>query len=456
MNTAIVLFTRDLRIHDHPALAEAAATARHVAPTFVIDDQLLASGFARPNRLAFLLGSLADLDGSLTRRGARLLIRRGDVVEEILRLARETGAGAIFASADVSAYARARERDLGAACGETGLDFRTLPGITVAPAGTLRPSSGGDHFRVFTPYWNRWRRAALRSLAPTPARLALPPGLVPGRLPRLEEVTRDIPSPDLPPGGETAGRARLAAWIRGGITGYASGHDKLVPDATSRLGPYLHFGCISAREIVARLQGRAGAESFLRQLCWRDFYHQVTAAFPAIARNDYRPRGDRWRKDTRAFEAWKAGRTGYPIVDAAMRQLAREGFIANRARLIAASFLVKDLGVDWRLGAAHFLDLLVDGDIANNSGNWQWVAGTGNDTRPNRIFNPTAQARRFDPDGAYVRRYVPELAGITAGRLHEPWKLDRSTRRALDYPRPIVDHASAAALFRARRRQRQG
>jgi deoxyribodipyrimidine photo-lyase len=451
VNTVLLLFNRDLRVHDHPALAEAAATATHVVPTFVIDDRLLANGFARPNRIRFLLDSLVDLDGALARRGARLVVRRGDVLAETLRLARETRARAILASADVSAYARARERRLGAASTEAGIDFRTFPGVTVVPAGTLRPSSGGDHFRVFTPYWRSWRKATVRALARTPARLSLPPGLVPGRLPRLEELTLDPPSPHLPPGGERAGRARLAAWIRRGIEQYTDGRDQLVADTTSRLAPYLHFGCVSPGEIVARLRGRAGAETFLRQLCWRDFHHQVTAAFPAIARRDYRPRGDRWRDGPRALEAWKAGRTGYPVVDAAMRQLAAEGFIPNRARLIAASFLVKDLRVDWRLGAAHFLDLLVDGDIADNSGNWQWVAGTGNDTRPNRVFNPTAQARRFDPDGAYVRRYVPELAGIADGRIHEPWALDRSMRRALDYPEPIVDHARAAAVFRARR-----
>jgi deoxyribodipyrimidine photo-lyase len=365
VNTVLVLLTRDLRTHDHPALAAAAATAERVVPAFVIDDRLLACGFARPNRLAFLLDSLADLDTSLARRGARLVIRRGDVAEESMRLARATGAGAIFTSADVSGYARARERRLGAACGKAGLEFRTFPGLTVAPPGTLRPSSGGDHFRVFTPYWNSWRRAALRPLAPTSARLSLPSGLTAGRLPRLEELTRGRPSPDLPPGGETAGRARLAAWLRGGLDRYEDTHDRLQADATSRLGPYLHLGCVSAREIVGPVQGRAGAEAFLRQLCWRDFCHQVTAAFPAIARKEYRPRGDRWRRDPRALEAWKAGRTGYPIVDAAMRQLAREGFMPNRARLIAASFLVKDLGVDWRLGAAHFLDLLVDGDAVH-------------------------------------------------------------------------------------------
>ena len=444
-----MLFTRDLRMRDHPALAEAVRTAKHVVPAFVIDNDLLANGFARPNRLAFLLDSLADLDGSLASRGGRLVVRRGNVVKESMRLASETEAGAIFASADVSAYASAREQRLRAACDSAGLHFRTFPGITVAPAGQLRPSSGGDHFRVFTPYWNCWRRAALRPLAPTPERVTLPPGLHPGRLSRLEELTQDTPSPDLLPGGEKAGQVRLAAWIRRGLASYAA---TLAADATSHLGPYLHFGCVSAREIVARLDGRAGAEAFLRQLCWRDFYHQVTAAFPAIATTDYRPRGDRWRGDRRRLAAWKAGRTGYPIVDAAMRQLAQEGFIPNRARLIAASFLVKDLQVDWRLGAAHFLDLLVDGDIANNSGNWQWVAGTGNDTRPNRIFNPTMQARRFDPAGAYVRQYVPELAGITDGRIHEPWRLGRSALRRLDYPGPIADHARAATRFRARPR----
>jgi deoxyribodipyrimidine photo-lyase len=455
MSTAIVLFTRDLRIHDQPALAEAAATAQHVVPAFVIDDQLLANGFARPNRLAFLLESLTDLGRSLTSRGARLVVRRGDPVEEVLRLVRDTRARHILASADVSAYARARERRLGQACEAAGVEFRTCPGVTVVLPGTLRPSSGGDHFRVFTPYWNGWRRAALRPLAPAPGRLSSPAGLDRGRVPRLAEITRDLPSPDLPSGGETAGRQCLAAWIRGGLTRYADAHDRLEPGATSRLGPYLHFGCVSAREIVARIKGRAGAEAFLRQLCWRDFCHQVTAAFPAIARKDYRPRGDRWRDDRGAFAAWKAGRTGYPIVDAAMRQLAREGFIPGRARLIAASFLVKDLRVDWRLGAAHFLDLLADGDIASNSGNWQWVAGTGNDTRPNRIFNPTAQARRFDPDGAYVRRYVPELAALAGCRVHEPWKLGRAALRELGYPEPIVDHARAAAQFLARRRRRR-
>jgi deoxyribodipyrimidine photo-lyase len=270
-------------------------------------------------------------------------------------------------------------------------------------------------------------------------------------VPREIDLVHGATSPDLLPGGETAGRSRLRAWLRGGLARYGDRHDDLAGDATSRLSPYLHFGCLSPREVLEQARHRDGAEPFVRQLCWRDFHHQVTAVHPAIAREEYRTRGDRWRRDGRHLAAWKEGRTGYPIVDAGMRQLAREGFMHNRARLVTASFLTKDLYQDWRLGAAHFLDWLVDGDIANNSGNWQWVAGTGNDTRPNRMFNPLAQARRFDPDGCYVRRYVPELAPVAGARVHEPWTLPRSVRRALDYPPPIVDHAEAAARFRSAR-----
>jgi deoxyribodipyrimidine photo-lyase len=311
--------------------------------------------------------------------------------------------------------------------------------------------SGADHSRVFTPYWNRWRAAPLRPLVPAPRRLALPAGLRRGHLPALRELVAGPPSPGVAAGGESRGRARLAAWTRDGLARYPERHDDLAAAATSRLSSYLHFGCLSPVEVAHRALDRPGGEAFLRQLCWRDFHHQVTAAFPAIAREDYRPRGDRWSDDAPALAAWKEGRTGYPIVDAGMRQLAHEGFMHNRARLITASFLVKDLHLDWRLGAAHFLDLLVDGDVANNAGNWQWVAGTGNDTRPNRVFNPVRQAARFDPEGEYVRRWVPELAGVPGRRVHAPWRLDATARRRLDYPPPMVDHAEAAAAFRRRR-----
>ena len=194
---------------------------------------------------------------------------------------------------------------------------------------------------------------------------------------------------------------------------------------------------------------RPGGGPFVRQLCWRDFHHQVLAAFPALPRRDYRPRGDRWSRSRRALEAWREGLTGYPLVDAGMRQLAAEGFMHNRARMTVASFLTKDLYLDWRAGARHFWDLLADGEIANNAGNWQWVAGTGNDSRPNRVLNPLRQAERFDPDGEYVRRYLPELAAIDGKAVHRPWLLPERERR--DYPAPIVDHAEAAAAFQAHR-----
>ena len=445
-----MLFTRDLRLHDHPALAAAVEASDCVVPLFVLDDALRASDYARPNRMKFLRESLVDLDGSLRSRGGHLVVRHGDPVREAVAVAGTARARAIFLSADVSAFAQRRARRLAAAGAERGIEVRTFPGVTIAERTALRPA-GGDHFRVFTPYWNRWSTLPLRALAPLPRRIAVPSGLARGGIPPLRDLLPGTPSPHVIAGGETLGRARLDAWCRDGLAHYAERHDAPAVDGTSRLSAYLHFGCISPVEVAHRCRARAGGEAFLRQLCWRDFYHQVTAAHPRIGRVDYRPRGDIWGDHPDFLAAWKAGRTGYPLVDAGMRQLAAEGFMHNRARLVTASFLVKDLGVDWRLGAAHFLDLLVDGDIANNSGNWQWVAGTGNDTRPNRVFNPVRQGARFDPDGEYVRRWVPELASVAGAAIHEPWRLGSAARRRLSYPDPLVDHAEAAAAFRRRR-----
>jgi deoxyribodipyrimidine photo-lyase len=242
-------------------------------------------------------------------------------------------------------------------------------------------------------------------------------------------------------GGETAGRDRLLSWSTD-VSGYGDHHDDLPGDRTSRLSPYLHFGCLSPREVAALVGGRDGAEPFIRQLCWRDFYAQVLYGFPDLATRAYRQSAqEEWRGGSEALEAWRAGSTGVPVVDAGMRQLASEGWMHNRARLITASYLTKHLGVDWRDGGRHFFDLLLDADVANNYGNWQWVAGTGNDTKPYRRFNPTRQAERFDLDGVYVRRYVPELASVPGGAVHEPWKLPPAMRRGLDYPEPLITPA---------------
>lgn len=437
MSTAVVLFSRDLRVRDNPALAAAAARFEEVVPLFVLEDRLLQSA----NRTAFLLETLADLRASL---GGRLVIRRGDVVAETLALRPE----AVFVAADPSTYARRRERRLG-----ERVDLTVLHGPAIVPAGELHPA-GADHYRVFTPYWRAWRGAPLRALASNTRAIRLPAGIDPGRLPTLDELGHSAVSPGLPHGGESEGRRRLSRFLETGLATYGDTRDGLSPGSTSQLSPYLHFGCVSPLELARLVSGRAGAEPFLRQLCWRDFYLQLLVARPDITQADYRPRGDEWHEDEEAFAAWRDGLTGYPIVDASMRQLRLEGWMPARARLLAASFLVKDLRVDWRRGAAHFSDLLVDGDVASNSGNWQWVAGTGTDTRPNRIFNPVRQARRFDPDGAYVRRYVPELASLPAKTIHEPWTLGVTALARLGYPPPLVDHAEASTAFASSRARR--
>ncbi len=479
MRTAVVLFTSDLRVRDNPVLRAACDGAEQVVPLFVRDRGLARTGFLAPNREAFLADCLADLDEALRSRGGRLVLRHGDVVAETCRVAREADAGAVHVAAGVSGYAARREERLRGALHRARRELRVHdavvtvappgavlpsgsrrrprpPGSTARPAGPGRPGSTAgpkDHFAVFTPYFRRWRELTPRDPVAAPRRITVP-ALPSDPLPAGTRAGRDV-SPGLPAGGERAGRARTRRWLDGPIDAYRERHDDLAADATSRLSPYLHFGCLSAVELVRRAdeRGGAGAEAFVRQLAWRDFHHQVLAARPDAARQDYRPRGDRWRDDPDGIAAWRDGRTGYPVVDAAMRQLRHEGWMHNRARLLAGGFLAKTLYADWRIGARHFMDLLVDGDVADNQLNWQWVAGTGTDTRPNRVLNPLAQATRFDPRGDYVRRWVPELAGLDGARAHRPWRLPEKARRTLGYPAPIVDLDAARDRFlRARRR----
>ncbi|GAA2330341.1 deoxyribodipyrimidine photo-lyase [Dactylosporangium salmoneum] len=423
MKVAVVLFTRDLRVHDHPALAASVRAAEHVVPLFVHDPSLPAGS----NRRTFLDGCLSDLASSLRQRGGDLVTLRGDPVDCALRVAKQVGAAGIAMSADVSGFARARSQRLAAACAAEGVAFREFPGVTIAEPGSLRPGGGGSHYKVFTPYYRAWQASSLREVHGAPRRISLPEDM-----PKSWFATGD---PDAV-SGESAARERLSSWLTH-LESYGDHHDDLAADRTSRLSPYLHFGCLSPRELVARVDGHAGAEPFVRQLCWRDFYHQVLSAFPDLRRRPYRPGAeDSWRDEPDALEAWKAGHTGVPIVDAGMRQMLQEGWMHNRARLITASYLTKHLYLDWRAGGDHFYDLLLDGDVANNYGNWQWVAGTGNDTKPYRRFNPLRQAERFDPTGDYVRRYVPELADIPGKAIHEPWKQPASTRRG--YPSPLA------------------
>jgi deoxyribodipyrimidine photo-lyase len=448
VTVAVVVFTRDLRLADSPALA-AAARAAAVVPLFVLDEAILRRAGGHPNRLGFLLDSLHDLDGGLRGVGGSLVVRAGPWARTVVATARAAGAGRIHVAEDVSGYAAHRLAQLEHTAAATGIVVERHPGITaVEPAAVRTP--GGGPYQVFTPYYRRWLAAPWRPRAATPARITLPAGISSGRLPRLAELAAGPRAAAATArGGESEGLARLSRWAADRLAGYDRDRDDLAADATSRLSAYLHFGCLSPLALAAEMSARPGGTALVRQIAWRDFFHQVLAARPDAARCDYRHRGDRWRDDPDGLAAWQLGLTGYPVVDAAMRQLAQEGFMHNRARMIAASFLTNDLRLDWRAGAAHFMRYLTDADLACNQLNWQWAAGTGTDTNPHRIFNPTRQGRRFDPTGAYVRRYLPELAGLPAAVIHDP---DEPTRRARGYPPPIVDHRQAIADYRARRR----
>ncbi len=387
MRTVIMLFTRDLRIHDNPALELACRTADRVVPLFVHDPVLNVP----PNRRRFLLESLADLRESLRGKGGDLVIRHGDPVAETVRLAREFDAAGVTMAADVSAYARSRQRRLEA----ERLTVKAMPGVTVVPTGEIKPSTGAAHYKVFTPFFRVWLAHRWRSTVPEPRRIQVPQQLTPGK----------IETPKLNPdwtGGETEALRRLKKW-KPLSEGYADHHDDLAGDRTSRLSPYLHFGCLSPLKLAT-----AGLhDAFVRQLCWRDFYHQILAGFPRLATEAYRAGAqEQWQEDEDALQAWQTGHTGVDIVDAGMRQLLAQGWMHNRARLVTASYLTKTLGLDWRAGGQWFMRHLVDADVANNFGNWQWVAGTGTDTKPYRRFSPARQAERFDADGEYVKRWL--------------------------------------------------
>lgn len=454
MTVSVVLFTSDLRLHDNPTLHAAVTGADEVVPLFVLDKAIESAGFATPNRRAFLADCLTDLDAGLRERGGRLVVRTGDVVDAVREVAAEAGAGEVRTAGGVSHYAQRREERLRLALESDGRRLRVHDAtLTALPPGAVTPA-GSDHFAVFTPYFRQWSRQHPRGVLAAPRTVRVPAGIGSDRVPARTDTSGV--SEGLAEGGESAGRKRFAAWKRGGLATYDSGHDDLAGDVTSRLSPHLHFGTLSPTELVerARRVGGAGAEAFVRQLCWRDFHHQVLAARPNASSADYRTKHDRWRTAESAgeeIEAWKAGRTGYPVVDAAMRQLRYEGWMHNRGRLLTASFLTKTLYVDWRIGARHFLQLLVDGDIANNQLNWQWMAGTGTDSRPNRVLNPVIQGKRYDPDGSYVRRWVPELSGLAGAAVHEPWKLPARERATYDYPEPLVELAEGRDRFQRAR-----
>ena len=444
-STAIVWLRRDLRIRDHPALRAALDEAERVVPVFCFDDRLLHGRHASGPRTQFLIECLANLDRELRERGSGLVVRRGRPERELAALADEVGASTIHVTRDVSPFARGRD---------AGLELRTHDGVGAVDVRTIE-TKAGKPYTVFSPFHRTWidtpRREVLtapRELPPLPARLAK------GRIPTLGALGLDQEVDEAAAGGERAARKALAHFLDGPVRDYADNHDAIGADKTSRLSPYLHFGCLTPRQIEERLPRGKGAEAFRRQLCWRDFYHHVLFHHPRNARSEFqdRYRGKiRWSYARRPFEAWCAGRTGFPLVDAGMRQLLREGWMHNRARLVVGSFLTKDLGIDWRWGERHFMRLLIDGDEANNNGNWQWIASVGVDPQPafRRIYNPARHQERYDPDNRYVLRYVPELEPVPPKYLREPWRMPEEVQREVgcvigeDYPAPIVDHKRA-------------
>ena len=451
-------FRADLRLADNTALAYAAQRADRIAFLFVLDDGLLASARMGQPRLRFLRGCLESLAADLEARGHRLCLRRGDPREQVVAFAREVAADCVTWNRDTSPYARRRDSEVAAGLAKHGIEPRAFKDRVVFEGAELRTGAGRS-YQVFTPFRNAWL-ARLREGPPAESRpLRLPTALPAKEIARLlESMPAFAEGAPLPPAGESAARRRLARFCERAIGDYSEARDIPSIDGTSRLSSHLRFGTISARACVAAARDAAreaprlaaGARKWLDELIWREFYAAVLEDHPHVLERSFRSEYDavRWNEDERGFEAWRAGRTGYPIVDAGMRQLAATGWMHNRARMIAASFLVKDLLIDWRRGERWFLERLVDGDPASNNGGWQWCASTGTDAQPYfRIFSPISQGERVDPKGAYVRRWIPELRDLPERFVHRPWE---APAFAPEYPAKVVDHAQRRILALAR------
>ncbi len=453
MKTVIHWFRRDLRLTDNTALAAAARAGEVVIPVFILSDWKKEHAWTGPNRQHFLCESLRELADSLPEKDGRLIIRQGRADEVLRGLLEETGADAIYFNRDPDPYGREMERRIEKMAEALGRAVFSSKDHALHERDELLTVSGGP-YRVFTPYGRAWRKLPKKCERRTAAKLHTPETIGSLDLPTVKTWGLDAAEvADIVAPGEKAARKRMGRFLDGPVFDYQKRRDLPATEGTSRLSQDLRWGLISIRELyegcLAAMKGtigarREGVETYLNELAWREFYMQVLRHFPKVLETEFdeKYRGLDWRNSERDLRAWREGRTGFPIVDAGMRQLRETGFIHNRLRMIVAMFLTKDLRIYWMSGESHFLRHLTDGEIASNNGGWQWSAGTGADAAPYfRIQNPWTQGKRFDPAGGFIRKYVPELKDVPAQKLHCPPENGRTL--TAQYVPPMVDHAEA-------------
>jgi len=464
----IVWVRRDLRLNDQPALTAACEACSEVIPLFVFDEPLLQSHVFGSACVNFMLGCLEDLAASLASRGITLQWRRGEPVEEVVRAAREWKVDVVYWNRDCEPGAINRDRAVQQQLAQIGVIVRTFKDHVVFEAEEVR-SATGEPMQRYSAYrarwWTKWQ-AVQPTVLPVPRLLraekaaSLP---IPSPLPSASDLGYEPVTLWIEPGERNA-QKRLRRFVEGPIHTYITGRNLPAVDGSSILSPHLRFGTLSARAAVhaalaSLAQGRRVSRPdvfiWIDELVWREFFQQVLAAFPRVVDEPFRqvpapaPRTPGSERD-RLYQAWCEGKTGFPIVDAGMRQLNQTGWMHNRVRMIVASFLIKDLRIDWQSGERYFMQRLTDADVAANNGNWQWCASTGTDAMQGyRIFNPLLQSKKFDPKGEYIRKYVPELAAVPTDRIHAPHLMTREEqalagcRIGIDYPSPIVDHRQA-------------
>ncbi len=473
MTSALVWFRRDLRSFDHAALYHALRFAQRVHCVFVFDTAILdALPSRRDRRVEFIHGSLAELDAALNTlaqqaggASAGIIVRHGRAQDEVPRLALELSVDKVFANRDYEPDAIVRDSQVAQQLAAQGIGYEDFKDQVIFERDEVL-TQAGKPFSVFTPYKNAWLKAVdafqLRSYAVGQYAHRLAPKPVGESLPALADIgfeRTNLGEVSMPLG--MSGGRRLFEDFTKRIERYKRARDFPALKGVSYLSTHLRFGTVSIRQLAAHAhqQGGEGAQTWLSELIWRDFYHQILWHHPRVVAHAFRPEYEQlqWDEAPALFAAWCEARTGYPLVDAAMRQLNQSGYMHNRLRMVVASFLTKDLGVDWRLGERYFAEHLIDFDLAANNGGWQWAASTGCDAQPwFRIFNPVTQSTRFDPEGRFIRRYVPELARVPDTFIHAPWTMggiDQTacrTKIGVDYPAPVVDHAVARERTLAR------